>query len=461
MRSLTSEVTVRQLERDFPASKALWSQYRCGSSLIPAALLREVVARYIPEPVRREQLLEEGLHLLRQAQEAARRPDNAGAHTTVLEVRARAQDPAAEAFLRLDDARLRQIEAMQKLAVSEQRCQQLEEMVSVLEKRCGTLEAERDRARQDAQAELQQELALSQEYRRQAGAQLERARRSRDEAYVLRLAAEAQVTQEQIRLRQQIEPANDPGAPYLGVSTDAHALPFPSLDQIVDALQITREQLDEQERDLGALRERLNPDTTATAREPGPLLHGHPADRPDTGHVRLERVDNLNNSATSSNTPGNMPATRVFGRGIGATADDLVPVDEAAATRELARQLRDLHARAGQEQWPAERLVEAVFPEPNEDTGVSFAERAVTSWLAGTSLPTDWIYLKRLVSALGADADEVGSFLVAYARVLHRTGLDGPPAQVPRTRRWFTRLVPFMASSRTPPPFDDLDDIPR
>ncbi|CAM5545557.1 hypothetical protein SBADM41S_00056 [Streptomyces badius] len=74
-------------------------------------------------------------------------------------------------------------------------------MVSVLEERCTLLEGERDRAREDAQAELQHELQMSTEYRRQADEKLEHARRAEKRAYELRLAAEKQVTKERIALR--------------------------------------------------------------------------------------------------------------------------------------------------------------------------------------------------------------------------------------------------------------------
>lgn len=244
LRKVTAGVTVRQLERDFPASKALWSQYRCGSSLIPEALLEAVLVRYVREPVLRARLLEEGRGLLHAAQRAVEDPPSAPV------VRPRSMDAVAEAFLRLDEARLRQIDAVQKLAVSEQRCQQLQNMVSALQDRCVRLESERDRAREDIRAELQEELALALEYRRQADEHLEHARRARDEAYALRLATEAQVTQEQIRVGQQIEKIQ----PSESASQSDEPW-FPPLEQVAEVLQIAGQQLDEQDRDLDSLRE--------------------------------------------------------------------------------------------------------------------------------------------------------------------------------------------------------------
>lgn len=98
--------------------------------------------------------LARGTGLLAAAHRAAKNLDRDGMNTMPLPgPRAASSDPVSEAYLRLDDARLMQIEAMKQLAASERRRENLENMVSVLEERCTLLEGERDRAREDAQAE--------------------------------------------------------------------------------------------------------------------------------------------------------------------------------------------------------------------------------------------------------------------------------------------------------------------
>ncbi|MFE7214512.1 hypothetical protein ACFU93_32125 [Streptomyces sp. NPDC057611] len=440
------------MEHDFPASKALWSQYRCGSSLIPEALLEAVVTRYVREPALRARLLGEGRGLLRAAQRAAEERTSGE-----LVVRPQDMDAVAEAFLRLDEARLRQIDAMHKIAASEQRCQQLQNMVSALQDRCVRLEADRDRAREEARAELQDELALALEYRRQADEQLEHARRARDEAYTLRLAAEAQVTQEQIHVGQQIEQLHP--APHGSAQPEARHPWFPPLDQVAQALQMAREQLDEQDRGLDALRQQIENG------EPGstdlPSLGHEAEDFPASEDVHEPGLDNADNAVTSHSAPATKGSDTGTGLVPAGLAQAVTAAGENASTRELARQLRALHARAGVVQWPPQRLAEAAFPGPPGATGPSFTERAVMTWLAGDSLPSDWIYLKRLICALGAGPEEVGAFLVAYARVIHHTEVDSSPALPPssghgperdvRTRPRLSRWIRFLS----PPDRDD------
>ncbi|WP_043369122.1 hypothetical protein, partial [Streptomyces griseus] len=107
-----------------------------------------------PDPQQRQ----EGLRLLREAEAAARYPDVGQAPPRPASFRPGRNDVVAEAFLRLDDARVHQMEAMRKLAESEKRCEQLQSVVSMLNSQCTQLKLERDRAREDARAELQSEL---------------------------------------------------------------------------------------------------------------------------------------------------------------------------------------------------------------------------------------------------------------------------------------------------------------
>ncbi|MCR8945571.1 hypothetical protein NW249_26035 [Streptomyces sp. OUCMDZ-4982] len=202
LREVTEGVAVRTLEQHFPYGKSSWSEFRDSSRLPRQQLVKQVTARYLREPAMKARPLARGTSLLAAAHQAAKDLDRDGMHTMPLPgPRAAGSDPVAEAYLRLDDARLMQIEAMRQLAASERRREKLEDMVSVLEERCTLLEGERDRAREDAQAELQHELQMSTEYRRQADEKLEHARRAEKRAYELRLAAEKQVTRERIVLR--------------------------------------------------------------------------------------------------------------------------------------------------------------------------------------------------------------------------------------------------------------------
>lgn len=67
-------------------------------------------------------------------------------------------DPMALALLRLDDARLRQNEAMQNPVARERRREELEAMVSFLEQRVTVPESGRDQGREDTRADVQREL---------------------------------------------------------------------------------------------------------------------------------------------------------------------------------------------------------------------------------------------------------------------------------------------------------------
>ena len=108
---------MRVLEEDFPYGKSSWSGFRDGSRLPSADLVEQVAARYLREPVMRGRQLEYGLGLLAAAHQAAKdlegRAAASSADLSVMLAANRRLDPVTAALLRLDDARLRQIEAMQ------------------------------------------------------------------------------------------------------------------------------------------------------------------------------------------------------------------------------------------------------------------------------------------------------------------------------------------------------------
>ncbi|WP_329448742.1 transporter substrate-binding domain-containing protein (plasmid) [Streptomyces sp. NBC_01426] len=256
LRKITNGVGVRQLEADFPYSKSMWTQFRNGSRLVPRELLGQVVNRYLREPAMRQRQLDLGLRLLDEArQSAAARTPGEASELTRAAARPRHLDSFAQAVLRLDDARLRQMEAIRRLTASERRCEQLQDLVSALEQRCTLLEHERDRARDEVRAELQQALEMSVEYRRQANHKLKRARRARIEAYELRLAAETQVTRAQLGMSRDSAVPDEVGTALVPPSATAGSLA--SLEGLAPALHAMDDELDEDDQGRDELRTAL------------------------------------------------------------------------------------------------------------------------------------------------------------------------------------------------------------
>lgn len=412
LRDITAGLKVRELESQFPYSKAMWTEYRNGSKLIPDRLLDSVVTQLIPEPAMRERLLEKGRRLLAEAKDAAAQQERGEAAPVVRQRGPGA--PAAEVFLRLDDARLQQIEAMRKLAASEKRCSQLEEMVSVLKTRCVELEGERDRAREEIRAEVQRELDLSVEYRRQADRQLEHARRANREAYELRLAAEEKVAREQLAVRQVVDEATDAGSASVP-QPSAHAdqgMATPSMEQIADVLREAAEQLAEQDQDLDELREHMGLDRVGPPADEVVVVRGQVVDR---GDVSVEReavheqpADNADNSVTRD-VANNGPSR---GRGESSIA---WAVEMAANPVELGAQLQALRALAGAEKWL--HAVDMARTRPGFLGEGPTEEARVEEWLAGRRLPERWKDLERLLVVLDATPQEVTAFRRAFHRL--------------------------------------------
>ncbi|MFF9011861.1 hypothetical protein ACF09C_02665 [Streptomyces sp. NPDC014870] len=403
---------VRELESQFPYSKAMWTEYRNGGKLIPDSLLDSLVTELIPEPAMRERLLEKGRGLLAEAKDAAAQQERGEAAPVVR--RPGSGAPAAEVFLRLDDARLQQIEAMRKLAASEKRCSQLEEMVSVLKTRCVELEGNLDRAREEIRAEVQRDLDLSVEYRRQADRQLEHARRANREAYELRLAAEEKVAREQLAVRQVVEQAADAGSAFVP-QPSAHAdheTTTPSMDQIADVLREAAEQLAEQDQDLDELREVMGLDRLGPSADEVVVVRGQVVDRGDVPvereAVHEQRADNADNSVTRDDAS----ARSSRGRAESSIARE---VEMAANPVELGAQLQALRALAGAEKWShvvdmAKTRLGFLGQGPTEVARVE-------EWLAGRRLPERWKDLAWLLVGLDATPQEVTAFRRAFHRL--------------------------------------------
>ncbi|MEU4273154.1 hypothetical protein [Streptomyces sp. NPDC026092] len=414
------------METDFRYGKSSWSEFRDGSRLPPVGLVERVAERYVREPTQRARCLVDGLRLLEAAQEAARALDNERQHELSVRSSApgRADDPALAAYLRLDDARVQQIEAMERLAASERQRRELEDTVSFLQERCTLLESERDRAREDVHAELQQELQMSLEYKRQADEKLEQARRAEEKAYVLRLAAEKQVTVERVALREISEQDRlQGGAPQDSAGASIiDELKLPPLNQIHAFLEAKQEQLDAQDHDLAHLDERIG-------RSGGPADPSSPSTRLVRGHVVRDALheggfdvqdpeqDITGEPLTSHNADriagGVQPdGTRHTPAKRG--GEELVPGLEAVRTpAALSTALSQLLQRAGRQSIM--NLTKEAFPGSLRD---DLLLMTVMRWIDGNVLPDTWPHLESLVRVMGATDREVAAFHQAYTRIV-------------------------------------------
>ncbi|MFD9271028.1 hypothetical protein ACFWB1_27130 [Streptomyces goshikiensis] len=381
LRKVTMGKAVRTLEQDFAYSTTSWSEFRSGSRLPPEELLKAVVERYVGEPEMRERQLAEGLRLLAAAREAeaALGGTNTPAPALLPVPVQRGTDTVTQALLRLDDARLLQIDALQKLAASERRREKLEDMVSVLQERCTVLEVERDRAREDVRAELENELQISREYRRQADEKLEHARRAEEKAYQLRLAAEQQVARERLALNhidvETTDSAPDPSA------TEPEDFGLSPLEQIRDVLQAAQEQLEVQDDELDDLEELIGLDP---APQDAPLIR--PASRtvPEQSG-NFQGPDPVVVPGQPRDNPQDPPPD-----GYKSLVQQLA---ETATTSEaLEAALQELRQRAGgTATWP------------------TTAE--------GRKVPGDWNHLERILTSLDATEWEISAFATAHRKV--------------------------------------------
>ncbi|MFC8536784.1 hypothetical protein ACFUJY_23085 [Streptomyces sp. NPDC057249] len=424
LREVTKGVTVRTLEQHFPYGKSSWSEFRDGSRLPRQQLVEQVTARYLREPAMRARHFARGTRLLAAAHQAAKDLDRDGLNGMSLPgPRAAASDPVSEAYLRLDDARLMQIEAMRQLAASERRREKLEDMVSVLEERCTLLEAERDRAREDAQAELQHELQMSTEYRRQADEKLEHARRAEKRAYELRLAAEKQVTRERLALRR-MDQETGQAPPVTAPRSVAHDLDLPPLEQIHQVLEAVQEQLDTQDVELNDLDLQIDGGSQQPADEDARrTIQGQVIEHPamsSAENVREQGQDNPRKLLTSDDSQPSADDSRLLGRSEqpavareGQSKELMRGLETAATPAALSTALSQLRQRAGQR--AISDLTQAAFPGRLKDDLVLMT---VMRWIDGDVLPDTWLHLKNLVRAMGATNHEVEAFHQAYTRTI-------------------------------------------
>jgi hypothetical protein len=434
LRRITAGVTVRALEEAFPYGKSSWSGFRDGSRLPPADLVAQVAARFLREPAMHTRQLEHGLGLLAAAEQAAKALQqqeevvHPGAALSAVLATQRRLDPMALALLRLDDARLRQIEAMQRFAASERRREELEAMVSVLEQRITILESERDQAREDTRAELQRELRMSLEYRNQADEKLKHARRAEERARRLRLEAEKQVARERVELlRVDRDTATDTVPQPVVEGSVAEDLQLPPLHHIRELLEVAQEQLDAQDDELDDLGEQLgartpyaDDDSAATrivwgqavdAADPAGDGPKGPLDNPGkplTGTDGTQAVKEIAAGAPSAAHPASAPG------GLRAPSGELMLGLSTVSTPDaLALKLTQLLRRAGVQSI---RQLTAALPADMKD---DVFRVAVSRWIDGEDLPDTWPHLEALVRLMDATDDEIAAFRQAYDRIVN------------------------------------------
>ncbi|MFF8513382.1 hypothetical protein ACF064_35580 [Streptomyces sp. NPDC015492] len=409
LRAITAGVPVRVLAETFHCSRTAWSEYRSGAKLIPEKLLDQVVKRFVPEEERKRKH-DEGRRLLRNAQAAV--PQQASRSDTLDRSGPtdRPSMPAgvADVLLRLDDARLQQIEAMRKLADSEKRSSQLQEMVSVLQNQCAQLTDERDRARLEAGSvqELQAALEQSETYRLQAEGQLRHARKASEEAFELRLVAEAKVARAQAEARRTTGGAQGAGGRLpqpAGVGLD-----LPPLERIGEVLQAVSDQLAEQDAELNELRSHLgvaepvSPQPGAPVVITGQVVARHDERAEGGAVVRRDGADNADNPATSTDTAWSSPSNPL-----------VQALSAAVSATDLGRALELLRVRAGVGEWPVARMAECANRGRPQFEDL-YTESAVGGWLDGSSFPRNYWPLEALVAAMGATYEEKAAFRQSY-----------------------------------------------
>ncbi|MFB7031321.1 MULTISPECIES: hypothetical protein [unclassified Streptomyces] len=431
VRKVTNGVLVRELEKLFPYSKTSWTGLRNGTRLPDEELVDDLVDKLIREPRLRESLRQEG-HTLRRAAEEAEEDLKAGRPLAARVPEKRSE--ATTALLRLDDARLQQLEAMRRLATSEKRCVQLEGMVSVLQDQCVQLRAERDRARQEARAEveqLQRALERSQELHQQADAQLAHARRAVGHAYELRVVAEEKASEAKAAARHALDDEPDTAGTLL--PPEALEPVLPPLDRMADALDQAAAELAEQDQELDELREDLGlhhrpTDTSAPTVVPGTVVTAHVAAVSETDEstsaaaadhrlaadalVTAQDVSPVPVTVVPDNKTDRKDnvLTRIFSS---YKQRPLTPsLSDTNTLSELSRPLRRLRARAGRDVWTSERMAQAVWGE----TEAAEQHDGIDAWFAGEKLPLPRSGFLALVTALGADEEERAAFLAAHER---------------------------------------------
>ncbi|WEH18516.1 hypothetical protein [Streptomyces sp. VNUA24] len=233
--------------------------------------MNDLVNRLVSEHRLREMKREEGLRLLKAAQQAAQ------GKIPVLPSPERTA--TAEIALRLDEARRAQLRAQETVLETTRLVFMLMSMVADLQKRIATLQQRLSIAESPAhRVALTAQVAESEDRKAEAETRIHRARQKRAEAEEIRTAAEtlAEVCRRELSMpRQQgsvpnVSPAGSAGADAAVLQGVAPVRPLFEYDH---ALENADEALDEQEARLGELRRKLAAFVDGGVNE-GPLVRG-------------------------------------------------------------------------------------------------------------------------------------------------------------------------------------------
>ncbi|MDN3258091.1 hypothetical protein ACFVMA_18925 [Streptomyces rochei] len=293
LRTLTRGVSQRDLAQLLHIGKTLCSEYLNGSKLIPEDMIGQLVDAYVTDNRLREQRKAAG-HLRRQ-----RAVEAAQGKPSMPPLSQRARTPT-ELQLRLDDARRGQLAAQEKTFQAARLVDLLLNLVASLQERCARLEAERERAASLVRGELQRELEQSEIRLESARTLLEEARREREQAEEIRLAAHHMVERERQAFKDaeeephpaaDAEDAAEPGARALRLE-DLGLAALHDVDRVLDA---SSAQLASQAQELEALGEHVGlaprvhttPQTPAIARD---LPAGNTANPPASSNTGRDRA---------------------------------------------------------------------------------------------------------------------------------------------------------------------------
>ncbi|MGW1641481.1 hypothetical protein [Streptomyces lavendulae] len=412
---LTKSLSLRELEEGFDYGRTQWGQFRRGEKLIPLWLLEKVVRTLVAEPRRQQMLLDEGRGLLDAAEAAAagRLPTPSGPP---------GPQTSGTLQLRLDDARRGQMKAERTLFQVSQLVMMLLTMVGSLQERCQTLEeAQRATVREAPGDGVVKELEETRQRLVQAEAQLEQARREREDAEEIRLGAHLLAAQHERELAElaRLETAGidlparatEPQTPQDPVE----ALGLAPLYEYDAVLERSAAQLIATGHDLGALRDELGlsaeeelPGTT-----PEETVRGQSADEDDSYELPRPAADA---------TPSELFASAIEAVShvwVSALSADSADTSEQGKHRDIAipprmepsgdltpkafaEHLVALRAKAGRS-WTDEELADAAWPHHAEKNLGGLIGR----WFEGSAFPALWDQLRDVLIVLGVAEGEL------------------------------------------------------
>lgn len=258
LRDLTVGKTIRDLAEENRYQKTSWSDLLNGTKLPPLWLVTELVTKYASAEAR-DQELSEGTRLLHAAERAALGKE------VVSDVRShRTTSSEAELAILLDQARTGQLEAERAVFAVHNLVFLLMALLASLTDRCSKLESQvqtaREQGRQDALSALAEDLEQSRARKEKAGAQLKEARREREQAEEIRVAALLIVEQHLLAVsannQKDVASAGQQQMPQPPPAQGTASSP-PDLLEYDIALEGTEDQISVIRSDLGRLREQV------------------------------------------------------------------------------------------------------------------------------------------------------------------------------------------------------------